>query len=137
MSKWSSEKKFTNWLGLAPNNKITGGKVISSKSGKGNKRANTAFRMAALSLSRSDSYLGAFHRRQRYRLGVEKAIVATGRKIAVIYYSMLKNGTWYYDYGSEYYENQYQDKQRKWLISKAQKLGLDVAVKECSKEQNK
>ena len=45
----------------------------------------------------------------RYRIGTEKAIVATARKIAVIYYNMLKNGQAYYDFGHEYYEQQYKN----------------------------
>ena len=135
MNKWKTEKHFTSWLGLAPNNKITGGKVISSKTKKVKSRANRAFRMAAYSLSRSDSYLGAYYRKQKYRLGVEKATVATARKIAIIYYSMLKNGDLFHDHGSEYYEKKYKENQKKHLREKAKKLGLEIILQDDKNHQ--
>ncbi|MDY6934383.1 MAG: transposase, partial [Spirochaetota bacterium] len=128
-SKWKSEKHFTSWLGLAPNNKISGGKILSSNTKKVKSRANNIFRMAAQSLLRSNSYPGGFYRRQRYRLGVEKAIVATARKIAVIYYNMLKYGQWYHDYGCEHYEQQYKEKNIKYLKLNAGELGLELVAK--------
>ena len=72
-SKWPTVKHFTSWLGLCPNWKKTGGKVKSSKTRKGKNRAATALRLAAWSLVRSHSYLGAYLRRQRARLGMPKA----------------------------------------------------------------
>lgn len=128
-SKWKSEKNFTSWLGLSPNNKITGGKIISSKTKKVKSRANNVFRLAAQSLLRNKSYLGGFYRKQRYRLGTEKAIVATARKIAVIYYNMLKYGQSYYDYGCEYYEQKYRERNIKYLRRKAKELGLELVAK--------
>lgn len=127
--KWKTEKHFTSWLGLAPNNKISGGKILSSKSRKVKSRASNAFRMAAQSTGCSKSYLGAFYRKQRYRLGPAKANVATARKIAVIYYNMLKNGTEFYDYGADYFETKYKAKSLKLLKSKAKKLGYEIVLK--------
>ena len=91
--------------------------------------------MAAYSLSRSDSYLGAYYRKQKYRLGVEKATVATARKIAIIYYSMLKNGDLYHDHGSEYYEKKYKENQKKHLREKAKKLGLEIILQDDKNHQ--
>jgi len=89
MSKWPSEKHFASWLGLAPNNKISGGKIISSRIMKKKHNAGQAFRMAANSLYRSQNPLGDYYRRIKARQGAGKAVVATARKLAVIYYNMV------------------------------------------------
>src|SRR5262249_11922182 len=83
-SKWPTRKQFTSWLGLCPNWKKTGGKVQSSRTRRGKNRAAHALRLAAWSLMRSHSYLGAYLRRQRSRLGAPKAITATAHKLARI-----------------------------------------------------
>jgi transposase len=73
MSKWRNEKAFCSWLGLCPGNKISGGKVLSSRSRKVVNRAATAFRLAAQSLGRTDTCLGIFYRRKKAHLGPAKA----------------------------------------------------------------
>jgi hypothetical protein len=89
LSKWPTGNHFTSWLGLAPNNKISGGKIISSKIMKKKHLAGQAFRMAANSLYRSQNPLGDFYRKIKARHGPGKAVVATARKIAIIYYNMV------------------------------------------------
>ena len=69
MTKWPSTKHFASWLGLSPDNRITGGKVKSSKTKPSASRAAAALRLAANALHRSDSALGAFLRRKKARLG--------------------------------------------------------------------
>jgi transposase len=86
MSRWPTVKHFTSWLTLAPHNDISGGKVLKSRTLKSKNRAAQAFRMAAQSVSRSDSALGAFYRRMRAKHGGPKAITATAHKIARIFY---------------------------------------------------
>ena len=81
-TKWLTVKHFTSWLGLCPNFQKTGGKVKSSKTRKGKNRAATSLRLAAWGLMRSQSYLGAYLRRQRSRLGAPKAITATAHKLS-------------------------------------------------------
>ena len=91
LTKWPNEKKFVKWLNLCPNNKITGGKLISSQLMK--KKPNAAaqaFRMAANSLNRSKHWLGDYFRRMRAKGGQKYAIVATARKLAIIYYKMVR-----------------------------------------------
>jgi transposase len=91
LSKWVNEKKFVSWLNLCPNNKITGGKLISSQLMK--KKPNAAaqaFRMAANSLKQSKNWLGDYFRRMRSKGGQKYAIVATARKLAIIYYKMVR-----------------------------------------------
>ena len=69
MTRWPSAKHFASWLGLSPHNRITGGKVISSKTKASANRAAAALRLAANALHRSDSALGAFLRRKKAHLG--------------------------------------------------------------------
>ena len=110
MTKWTSAKHFTSWLGLSPNNRITGGKVMSSKTKPSANRAAATLRLAANALHRSDSAQGAFLRRKKAQLGAPKAITATAHKLARLIYSMLRYGQEYVDAGAEYYESQYQDR---------------------------
>lgn len=123
---WPTAKHFTSWLGLSPNNKITGGKVIGRRTKKTANRANTAFRVAAQSVARSDSAVGAFYRRKRAHLGPAKAIVATAHKLARIFYVMLKRREPYQDPGASYYEEQYRQRAIRNLQRKAAKLGLQL-----------
>lgn len=91
MSKWKTEHHFTSWLGLTPNTKISGGKVISSKLKKKKHHAGQAFRIAANSLYKSQSPLGDHYRRLKAKVGAAKAVVATARKLAIIFYKMILN----------------------------------------------
>jgi hypothetical protein len=78
------EKHFTAWLTLAPHNKISGGRLLSSKTQPSANRAAGILRLAAMNLGRTDTALGAFYRRLAYRVGKAKAITATARKLAII-----------------------------------------------------
>jgi transposase len=91
MSKWKNEHHFTSWLGLAPNTKISGGKEISSHIMKKKHHAGQAFRMAANGLYNSKSPMGDFYRRIRAKAGAGKAVVATARKLAIIFYKIVSN----------------------------------------------
>ena len=82
MTKWPSAKHFASWLGLSPANRVTGGRVMSSKTKPSASRAAAALRLAANGLHRSDSALGAFLRRKKAHLGAPKAITATAHKLA-------------------------------------------------------
>ena len=126
MSHWPTVKHFTSWLTLAPHNDISGGKVLNSRTLKSNNRAAQAFRMAAQSVSRSDSALGGFYRRIRAKHGGPKAITATAHKIARIFYHMLNYKQEYQDPGQDYYEQKYQERVVKNLKRKAQALGFDL-----------
>lgn len=130
MSKWATENRFTSWLGLSPNNKISGGKVLSSSSIKTKNRAKQAFKMAAFSLSNSRSGLGAFYRRLRARIGAPKAISATARKLAVIFYKMLKNKTEYRKQSQEEYDELHKSRVLKQLKHKAKLFGMELIASE-------
>ena len=126
MTKWPSAKHFASWLGLSPHNRITGGKVISSKTKPSASRAAAALRLAANTLHRSDSALGAFLRRKKAQLGAPKAITATAHKLARLIYTMLRDGQEYADAGAEYYEQQYQDRALRAAKRRAAQLGYQL-----------
>lgn len=91
MSKWESGKHMSAWLNLAPNTKITGGKIISSKMQKKKNHAGQTFRMSASGLSKCKSPLGDYARKMKSRLGKKEGVVATAHKIARIVYTMIKD----------------------------------------------
>ena len=123
MTKWPSAKHFASWLGLSPDNRVTGGRVMSSKTKPSASRAAAALRLAANALHRSDSALGAFLRRKKAHLGAPKAITATAHNPARIIYSMLRYGHGYVDAGAEYYESQYRQRALRSAKRRAAQLG--------------
>ena len=126
MSAFPSEKHFSSWLGLCPNNRITGGKVFKTKTRRVHNRAAKALRLAAQSLHHSKTSLGAFYRRMRAHLGAPKAITATAHKLAILIYRMLKFGMDYVDKGQQYYEQQYQQRVIENLRKRAQQMGYEI-----------
>jgi transposase len=109
--KWPTDKHFVSWLGLWPDNQISGGTVLSTGSRRVQNRASRALRMAAQSLRTSPSSLGAFFRRMRSKLGPAKATTATAHKLAKIIYHMLKEKTSYRERGAEYDMHKDQERQ--------------------------
>ena len=126
MTRWKTEAHFASWLGLCPDNRITGGKVIRKGTRHVVNRAATALRLAATTLLRSQSYLGAQYRRLRARLGAPKAITAMAHKLARLVYRMLKWGHEYVDKGLQYYEERHREQQVQLLKKRAAKLGLQL-----------
>jgi transposase len=126
--KFPTEKRFASWLGLCPNNRITGGQVKSTKTRKTANRAANAFRMSAQSLANSNTGLGGFYRRIRARLGAPKAITATAHKLARIFYRMWTTGQSYTDLGSDYYENRYKERVLRNITKRARELGYDAIL---------
>jgi transposase len=125
-SRFPTIKHFTSWLGLCPGSRVTGGKVKSSKTRPVANRAANAFRMAAQTLCRSHSALGAYYRRMQARLGAPKAITAAAHKLARIFYRLWTSGDAYTDPGIDAYEHQYRDRILKNLKKKAQAFGLEL-----------
>ncbi len=97
MTKWPTEKHFASWLGVAPHNDISGGKILRSRTLKTDNRAGQAFRQAAASVIRSQCAFGAYYRRKKAQLGPMQALVATAHKIARTVYYMLKHRVSYHD----------------------------------------
>ncbi|HKB35107.1 MAG TPA: IS110 family transposase, partial [Gemmataceae bacterium] len=125
-SKWPTVKQFTSWLGLCPNWKKTGGKVQSGRTRQGKGRAARALRMAAWCLMRSKSYLGAYLRRQRSRLGAPKAITAAAHKLARIVYNLMRYGVAYTQQTEAAYAEQVHARLEKQLRRRARELGFEL-----------
>jgi hypothetical protein len=126
MSKWKSVKHFTSWLGLAPENDISAGKILRTGTKKVKSRANLAFRQAAMGASRGQSALGVFYRRIRARHGPAVAIVATAHKIARIFYVMLKERREYISPDPSEYEAKQRERVIRQLRRKAARLGFQI-----------
>ena len=124
MNAWPTAKHFASWLHICPNNKITGGKIKHRGTLPSQNRAAVALRVAALSLRRSDSALGAFFRRIRTLHGTPVAITATAHKLARIFYAMLKDRTPYHDPGATYFEQQHRERAVNSLKRRAATLGF-------------
>jgi len=124
LSKWPTVKHFCSWLGLAPKNDITGGKIIRSRTYKTKNRAGQAFRFAASSVTRADCAFGAFYRRKKSQIGPAQAIVATAHMIARTVFFMLKNKVQYIHTSAESFDKRYREHQIRYLHRKAAKLGF-------------
>src|SRR5579859_6695358 len=116
MSRWPNEKHFTSWLGVAPRNHISGGKVLRSRTLPTNNRAGKAFRQAANAVRNSPSAFGAFYRRKLKQGGPLHAQVATANKIARTVYHMLKYHVQYEDLGAEEFERRHRERDIKTQI---------------------
>jgi transposase len=125
---FGTQKRFASWLGLCPENRITGGNIKSVRTRKVINRAAKAFRLAANSLKNSSSALGGYYRRMRARLGPPKAITATAHKIARIFFHLWKNGGTYQDLGADYYEQKYKDRVIKNMKKRAKQLGFQISL---------
>ena len=127
-SRFANGPAFTSWLGLCPDNRVSGGKVLSVKTRKVKNRAATALRMAAYSLHHSQSCLGHFYRRMRAKLGAPKAITATAHKLARIIYHMLTTRQAYNE--TICVQNEVQNRQRleARLRKQARDLGFQLVA---------
>jgi len=126
MTRFPTVKHFCAWLGLAPRNDISGGKVLRSRTLKVRSRANQAFRQAAESVARSQSSFGRYFRAMRARLGPEQAIVATAHKIARVVYHLLTTKEPYREECAEEADQKRQERELKQLARRAQKLGYTL-----------
>lgn len=91
MSRWPTASHFVSWLGLCPDNDISGGRVLWRGARRTKNRAGTLFRLAAYGLHRDRTRMGDYLRRMKAKLGPAGATTATAHKIAVIFYTMVKN----------------------------------------------
>lgn len=128
MKKWPTAKHFTSWLSLAPGNKISGGRVLSSKTRRSSNRAAALLRIAAVNIGRTQTALGAFYRRLAARTGKAKAVTATARKLAVLFYNALRHGLAYVDPGASYYEDRYRQRVVRNLQRRAKQMGFALVA---------
>jgi hypothetical protein len=123
LAAWPSAKHFTSRLCLAPGNKISGGKLLSSRTRRSGSRAAALLRLAAVTVGRTETALGAFYRRLPARIGKAKAVTAAARKIAVLFYNTLRHGMDYADPGAAYYEERYRQRVLSNLRRRAKMFG--------------
>jgi len=127
MTRWAHEHDFTSWLTLAPNNKITGGRLLSSRTPASANRAAKILRTAAMTVGKTQTALGAFYRRLAIRIGKPKAITATARKMAILIYRMLKGDiVEYMDPGPDTYNVRQRQRAVRNLRRRAENLGLTL-----------
>ena len=126
VSAWPTAKHYGAWTTLAPNNRISGGKVLSSDYHKSKHKVGQAYRNAAQSLARSDCALGAYYRKIQTRHGSALAIKATAYKLARIVYSMLKTHTLYVRLDQHQIDLQYQDRTLRKLKRIAAELNFQL-----------
>jgi transposase len=130
MSRWPTEKHFTAWLTLAPKNKISGGRLLSSRTQPSANRAAAILRMTVMSLNRTQTALGAFYRRLAARIGKPQAITATARKLAILVYRTLKGDLVYQDPGADAYDLQQRTRTLRHLRQRAGILGFQLVNRE-------
>lgn len=126
LSKFPTVNHFCSWLGLCPNNKISGGRILASKTRPGSNRAAQALRLAAHALWRSQSYLGHYYRRMRARHGTPKAITATAHKLARIIFHLIKTSKTYDETVFADQENLHKQRLERNLKKQANFLGFQL-----------
>jgi transposase len=130
MSRWRSEKAFCSWLGLCPGNKISGGKVLDSRTAHVVNRVAILLRTLAPSIGKTDTWLGIFHRRMRARLGPAGANTATARKLACLIYHLLKYKEEFVDVDQLVLLEKFRKQRITRLQKQAKELGLEVVERE-------
>jgi len=126
VTRFANAGAFASWLTLCPNNKKSGGKVLSSATRKSKSRAGKALRVAAQALHKSQSYLGSYYRRMRARLGGPQAITAAAHKLARIVYHLISTRTPYDESVFAKEEQKHHLRQQHRLHKQAQTLGFQL-----------
>src|SRR5262249_8742796 len=126
MVRWPTEKHFTSWLTLAPKNKISGGRLLSSRTQPSANRAAAILRMTVMSLGRTHTAVGEFYRRLSPAIGNPHAIAPTARKLAIRVYRTLKGDLAYRDLGADAYEAKQRDRTLRRLRLRAASSGFEL-----------
>src|SRR6266850_748189 len=130
LGAFPTERHFCSWLGLSPDHRITGGRILSSHTRRVANRLSDALRLAATSLEHSASALGAFYRRMKRKLGAPQAITATAHKLARIIYRLLTHGEAYVRQGLEEYEQKTKARALKAIQKTAATFGFKLVPQE-------
>ncbi len=129
LDQFPSQGHLVSWAGLCPEAKISAGKRLSTKTGKGNRWLRQALIEAAHGAARSkNTYLGAYYQRLKKRLGRRKAIVALAHRILVIIYHLLKEQQSYRELGPGHADEQAAESSRRWAIRRLEQLGFAVTL---------
>ena len=125
-TKFRSASAFASWMGLCPDNDISGGKVLWVGTRKVKCRAATALRMAAQSLHHSKSALGDFYRRMRAKLGAPKAITAAAHKLARIIFHLITSHQEFDESRFAADQLRHEKRQETKLRAKAKSMGFEL-----------
>jgi len=129
VDRFPTEAHLVSWAGLCPEAKISAGKRLSSKTGKGNRWLRQALVEAAQAAARSKgTYLGAYYQRLRKRMGHKKAIIALAHRILVIIYHLLKEQQSYRELGLGHAQEQADEASKRWAIRRLEQLGYQVSL---------
>jgi transposase len=126
MTPFPTEKNYTSWLGICPNNRKTGGRIRSRHTRRVKNRAACAFRVAAQSLHHSNSALGSYYRQMKARLGAGKATTAVAHKLARLYYRLMKHGEPYFAQTQAQYEALRRERDLRALERRARHFGFQL-----------
>jgi transposase len=126
LSRFASVKHFCSWLGLCPGTKISGGKILGARTRRSTNRVRQALKLAAMSLSRNNSALGAFYRRLCSRMDKPRANTAVAHKLARMIFLMLTRGEAYVDKGQQHYDEQQRQRSIAALQRRAAHLGFVI-----------
>lgn len=129
MTAWPTANHFVSWLSLCPELNKSGGKKQKkgkSRTHRSGNRVAQVLRVSAQTLIKSKCALGAYTRRIKARDGAPSAITATARKLAIIIYTMLKEGREYKDIGAETYDAKYHERQVNSVRRRAEQLGYEL-----------
>ena len=126
LSKFPTVKHWTSWLGLCPDNRISGGKILSCRTRRVINRLSDVLRMAATTLERSKTAMGAYYRRMKAKLGAAEAVTAAAHKLARLLYGVLTQGDGYIRESLEKYERRYQSSKLQNLKKMAKSLGCHI-----------
>ena len=131
IKKFKTAKQFASWLRLVPNNKVSGGRVISSRTPKGKNVIAISLRQAANSIGNQKAHpMTPFFKRIAYRKGRIAAITATARKLAIVIWNMITKGEHYLEYDYEQVNERRKASQLRSVENRLIKLKLDeVSIK--------
>ena len=132
----SLEKHFASWLGLCPDHRISGGKILGRSTRPVVSRARNALRLAAHTLQRSQTALGAKYRRLKSKLGAPKTIVAMAHHLARLIWRMMTEGTEFVETGLEVYEAKFRSQRIRWLKQQAKQFNMQLVELESVNSKN-
>jgi transposase len=130
LSRFANASAFASWMGLCPDNRISGGKILSVQTRIVKNRAATALRMASQSLHRSQSYLGDYYRRMRAKMGTPKAITAAAHKLARVIFHLLATRQDYDESIFAKHDLQHHHRRETRLRRYARELGFNIVPTE-------
>ena len=133
MSRFATEGHLASWAGLCPGNNRSAGKRRSGRMTEGNRWLKATLNQCAWAASRKkDSYFAAQHRRIAYRRGLKRATMAVAHSLLGVCWQLLKNGECYRDLGRDYFDHIDEDRTRRQLVKRLEKLGYTVTVEKTS-----